>query len=151
MIFENILGNINDIENIDDFHLEVIYLDSDDLVKKIIRVRSDHNKEYGIALKNTNEQLEDGSILFKENNNIIVIKINNEDAIIIQPKDINEMGEIAHLLGNTHIPIDIKNGEIILKYDHVIEKIIKYKNIKYSIESIKLGKALRHVDYSHHH
>ena len=34
MIFEKILGNIKDINDLDNFHLEVIYLDSDNLVKK---------------------------------------------------------------------------------------------------------------------
>lgn len=151
MIFESILGNINDIENINDFHIEIIFLDSDDLVKKILRVTSDHGNEYGIALKNREEQLSDGTILFNEDNKIIVIKTNSENVIVVEPKDINEMGEVAHLLGNTHIPVQVKGGKIILQYDHVIEKMIKDKNIKYSVENMKLEKALRHVNYAHHH
>lgn len=150
MIFESILGNISDIENLDDFHMEVIFLDSDDLVKKILRVTSDHGNEYGISLKNREEELVDGAILFNENNNLVVIKTNSEDVIVVEPKDINEMGEVAHLLGNTHVPVQVKGGKIILKYDQVIEKMIKDKNIKYFIESMKLEKALRHVNYAHH-
>lgn len=150
MIFESVLGNIRDIENIDDFHVEIIYLDSDELVKKILRVTSDHGNEYGISLKNREDELVDGAILFNENNKIVAIKTNSEDVIIVEPKDINEMGEVAHLLGNTHIPVQVKGGKIILKYDHVIEKMIKDKNIKYFVESMKLEKALRHVNYAHH-
>lgn len=151
MIFENIIGNISDINNLDDFHLEIIYLDSDDLVKKILRVISDHDNEYGISLKNREEQLVDGAVLFNEGNKLIIVKTNSEDVIVVEPKDINEMGEVAHLLGNTHIPVQVKGGKIILQYDHVIEGMIKDKNIKYSVESMKLEKALRHVNYAHHH
>lgn len=151
MIFEKILGNIKDIDDLEKFHVEVIYLDSDDLVKKIIRVTSDHENEYGISLVNREEHLEDGSILLNDGKNIIVIKTNSEDVIVVEPKNINEMGEVAHLLGNTHIPVQVKDGKIILQYDYVVENMLKDKKVSYSVENMKLEKALRHVNYAHHH
>ncbi|MGL5766984.1 MAG: urease accessory protein UreE, partial [Sarcina sp.] len=36
-----------------------MYLDNEDMLKRIIRAESDHGKEYGITLKN-NEKLKDG-------------------------------------------------------------------------------------------
>lgn len=150
MIFEKVLGNIKDIEDLHDFHVEVIYLDSDDLVKRIIRVTSDHGNEYGISLDGK-EELKDGAILLNDGKHLVVIKTNSEDVIVVEPKDINEMGEVAHLLGNSHIPVQIKDGKIILQYDYVVENTLKDKKVKYSVENMKLEKAFKHVNYAHHH
>ncbi|XZI52907.1 urease accessory protein UreE (plasmid) [Clostridium perfringens] len=151
MIFEEVIGNINDIENLSDFHIEVIYLDSDNLSKRILRVISDHDNEYGIYLGDKDTSLSNGDILFNDGKNLIVIKTNSEDVIVIRPNDINEMGVVAHLLGNTHVPVQIKDGKIILQYDYVIEKMLKDMNIKYSLENISLEKAMKHVNYAHKH
>ncbi|EDT14775.1 urease accessory protein UreE (plasmid) [Clostridium perfringens] len=151
MIFEEVIGNINDIENLSDFHIEVIYLDSDNLSKRILRVISDHDNEYGISLGDKDTSLSNGDILFNDGKNLIVIKTNSEDVIVIRPNDINEMGVVAHLLGNTHVPVQIKDGKIILQYDYVIEKMLKDMNIKYSLENISLEKAMKHVNYAHKH
>ena len=40
MLFEKILGNINDIDNRDNYEIEKIIIKSDDLEKKILRVES---------------------------------------------------------------------------------------------------------------
>lgn len=151
MIFEKILDNIKNIDNIDKYNVEFIYLDSDDLAKKILRVKSDYDKEYGIVLKDKEISLSDGDILFNDGKNLIVLKVNSEDVIIIEPKDINQMGEVAHLLGNTHIPVEINDGKIIVQYDYIIENILKENNIKYSLENFILKKAMRHVNYANHH
>ena len=37
MVFERVLGNIKDIENINNYHVEKIILKSDDLLKRIIK------------------------------------------------------------------------------------------------------------------
>ena len=55
MIFNKILGNINELDNLENIHLEKIYISSDEAVKRILRVNSDHNHEYGIALEENTE------------------------------------------------------------------------------------------------
>ena len=75
MIFNKVLGNIDKYKNLDNFHIEKIYINSDDALKRILRVNSDHNPEYGIAL-DENVELKDGDILYKDDKNIVVIKYN---------------------------------------------------------------------------
>ena len=58
MIFHEIIGNINEIDDLNGYHVETIYLNSEDMLKRILRVTSDHNTEYGITLDN-NEKLKD--------------------------------------------------------------------------------------------
>ena len=150
MIFNKILGNIEDISNIDEFHIERIYLNSEELLKRILRVTSDHNKEYGISLEN-DEKLKDGDILYNENKNLIVIKVNQEDVLIIKPSNMTEMGIIAHELGNRHLPAQFEDGKMIIQYDRLVEEKLKKDNLEFSRENIKLKKAFRHVEFAHRH
>ena len=150
MIFNKILGNIEDISNIDEFHIERIYLNSEELLKRILRVTSDHNKEYGISLEN-DEKLKDGDILYKEDKTLIVIKVNQEDVLIIKPSNMTEMGIIAHELGNRHLPAQFEDGKMIIQYDRLVEEKLKKDNLEFSRENIKLKKAFRHVEFAHRH
>ena len=70
MIFNKILGNINELDNLENIHLEKIYISSDEAVKRILRVTSDHNNEYSIAL-DKNEELKDGDILLNDGKNLM--------------------------------------------------------------------------------
>lgn len=150
MVFNEIVGNIKDISNIENYHIETIYINNEDLLKRILRVTSDHKREYGISLEN-GEKLKDGDLLYNKDNKLIVIKVNCEDVLVIKPKSMNEMGEIAHALGNRHLQAQFYNGEMIIQYDRLVEDELKRDNINYSRENIKLEKAFRHVEFGHTH
>ncbi|MBQ6819731.1 MAG: urease accessory protein UreE [Clostridium sp.] len=150
MIFNKILGNIKEIDNLKQYHVETIYVNSDDMLKRILRVTSDHNREYGITLEN-NENLKDGDIIYKEDNKLIVIKVNSEDVLVIKPKTLTEMGVIAHNLGNRHLQAQFEDDKMIIQYDRLVEEELKRDNINYSRENITLKKAFRHVEFAHTH
>ena len=113
MIFEEVIGNINEIDDLSEYHVETIYLNSEDMLKRIIRVTSDHNREYGITLEN-NKALIDGAILYNQDKKLIVVKINSEDVLVIKPSTITEMGVIAHALGNRHLQAQFEDDKIMI-------------------------------------
>ena len=147
MILDKILGNIKDMEDIH-CHVERIYLESDELLKRVLRVTSDHGHEYGISLPKGSE-MRDGDILFNDGHNMVVISVKEDDVIVITPRDINEMGEIAHNLGNKHLPVQIEDGKIIIQYDYLVEKFLQDLQINFGRKNMKLKQAFRHVDHSH--
>ncbi len=147
MILDKILGNIKDMKDIH-CHIERVYLESDELLKRVLRVTSDHGHEYGISLPKGSE-MKDGDILFNDGHNIIVISVKEDDVIVITPRDINEMGEIAHNLGNKHLPVQIEDGKIIIQYDYLIEKFLQDLKVNFERKNMKLKQAFRHVDHSH--
>lgn len=147
MILDKILGNIKDMEDIH-CHVERIYLESDELLKRVLRVTSDHGHEYGISLPKGSE-MRDGDILFNDGHNMVVISVKEDDVIVITPRDINEMGEVAHNLGNKHLPVQIEDGKIIIQYDYLVEKFLQDLQINFERKNMKLKQAFRHVDHSH--
>lgn len=152
MIFNEISGNIEDIKDIKEYHIETIFLDSEDMLKRILKVMSDHNNEYGISLEN-NETLKDGDILYKNDDEkkIILVRVNEEDVLVIKPKSMHEMGVIAHTLGNRHLQAQFEKDTMIIQYDRLVEEELKRDNIDYCRENKKMKKAFRHVEFSHHH
>lgn len=147
MILDKILGNIKDMEDIH-CHVERIYLESDELLKRVLRVTSDHGHEYGISLPKGSE-MRDGDILFNDGHNMVVISVKEDDVIVITPRDINEMGEVAHNLGNKHLPVQIEDGKIIIQYDYLVEKFLQDLQVNFERKNMKLTQAFRHVDHSH--
>ena len=150
MIFDKVIGNINEIDNLDEYHVETIYLNSEDMLKRILRVTSDHNREYGITLEN-GEKLIDGDILYNKDKKLIVVKVNSEDVLVIEPSTITEMGIIAHALGNRHLQAQFEDDKMIIQYDRLVEEELKRDNINYSRKNITLKKAFRHVEFAHRH
>ncbi len=150
MVFERVLGNIKDIENIKNFHVEKIILKSDDSIKRIIRVTSDHGHEYGISLEK-GKTLNNGDILLNDGHNLVVIQYESNDILVIKPTNINQMGKIAHELGNRHLPAQFKDDTMIVEYDSLVEEKLKQDKINYTREDRVLEKAFRHVEFEHRH
>lgn len=150
MIFEETVGNLNDLPQAD-YDIETIEIPYDDLNKDILRVTSDRGCDYGISIDHHHHPLKNGDILQKDGNHLLVIRVLPQEMIIITPKDINEMGVIAHMLGNTHKPIAVENGKIMLEVDPVVQKILDDRHIQYVIQSVVLDEPLNYVNLSHHH
>nr|WP_147532971.1 urease accessory protein UreE [Bacillus marasmi] len=147
MIIEQVLGNIRSIEKLPP-HIERVYLRSDLLLKKIQRVKTDHGNELGIRLKN-GEELRDGDILYRDEKNAIVISVLEDEVIAIRPTTIKQMGEIAHQLGNRHLPAQFTNDEMLVQYDYLVEKLLQDEGIPYVCEKRKLAQAFKHIGHSH--
>ena len=147
MIIEKIIGNMHDME-VKSSHIERVYLESSDLLKRIQRVKTDYGKELGIRLKE-NKELVDGDILFMDEKNTIIIQTLADDVLTIQPRTLKEMGEIAHQLGNRHLPAQFEGDQMIVQYDYLVESLLKELGLSYLREDRKVKKAFRHIGHSH--
>lgn len=149
MIVEYIQGNIANLTQEEkQIHIEKVYLENSDLVKRIQRVTSDHGTEIGIRL-NQPIDLQYGDILYRDDKNMIIIDVNSEDIIAIQPRTLKEMGDIAHQLGNRHLPAQFTETEMLVQYDYLVEDLLKDLAIPYQREARKVNKAFKHIGHSH--
>jgi len=146
MIFTKTDGNIKEREDLGHVHIETAMVKSDDLAKSILRVKSDHHNEYGIRLEEG--KLENGSFFFIDDHNVLVLNVIPEKMIVITPKDMDDCGIIAHMLGNMHKPVKVKDGKISLLYDSVVAKNLEKSDIDFKVEEIQLEESLRYVDLS---
>ncbi|WP_146553231.1 urease accessory protein UreE [Rummeliibacillus sp. SL167] len=147
MIIEKVVGNIHEL-NKPTTHIERIYVRSDDLLKKILRVKSDHGNELGIRLKE-GIVLKDGDILYQDEKNTIIISVLADDVLVIKPTSLTQMGNIAHQLGNRHLPAQFENDEMIVQYDYLVEKLLQDLEIPFARENRKMKKAFKHIGHAH--
>lgn len=147
MIIEKVIGNVSTIEKRTP-HVERVYLESDLLVKRIQRVTTDHGREIGIRLRD-NKDLVDGDILHMDEKNMIVISVKEDDVLVIMPTSIGQMGDIAHQLGNRHLPAQFEGDEMLVQYDYLVEELLKQVKVPYKRENRKVGQAFRHIGHSH--
>ncbi|ATA60179.1 urease accessory protein UreE [Geobacillus stearothermophilus] len=147
MIIETIIGNIQTLPSLPP-HIERVYMPSDDLVKRIQRVVTDHGRELGIRLKEAKE-LADGDVLWMDDHNAIVVSVLPDDLLVIQPVSMKQMGEIAHQLGNRHLPAQFEEGEMLVQYDYLVEELLQQLGIPYKREKRKVKQAFRHIGHRH--
>ncbi|AXI09762.1 urease accessory protein UreE [Oceanobacillus zhaokaii] len=150
MIIERVITNIEQMsqEEIERRHKEKVYLESDDLMKRIQRVTTDHGKELGIRLKETRD-LVAGDVLFMDENNMIIVDVLMDDLLIISPKSITEMGIIAHQLGNRHLPAQFEGNDMLVQYDYLVAELLDELQIPYRREDRKVKQGFRHIGHSH--
>jgi urease accessory protein len=65
------------------------------------------------------------------------------------PTSIGHMGDIAHQLGNRHLPAQFKGDEMLIQYDYLVEELLKQVKVPYKRENRKVGQAFRHIGHSH--
>ncbi|OIK10399.1 urease accessory protein UreE [Bacillus sp. MUM 116] len=150
MLIERIETNIEEMEKEEIFrrHIEKVYLESANLVKRIQRVTTDHGREIGIRLKDPRD-LVAGDVLYMDEKNIIVVDVVADDLLVISPRNLREMGNIAHQLGNRHLPAQFEGDEMMVQYDYLVEELLKELKIPYKREERKVKQAFRHIGHSH--
>lgn len=150
MIIEEVITNIRDLnpETVEKLHQEKVFMESEHLMKRIQRVETDHGRDIGIRLKNPRD-LEDGDVLYMDDENIVLIDVMSDNLIIIMPRDMNEMGTIAHQLGNRHLPAQFEGDEMLIQYDYLVEDLLEEMDIPFKREERKVKKAFRHIGHSH--
>lgn len=145
MIINKILGNLDNFD-LKDKKVDFANISNDDRVKKVLRVKSNNGVEIGI---NVEDELKDGDILAILEDNIVAIKILPTDVLEISPKNLKEMGIIAHNIGNRHTPAIFEEDLMIIEPDSLIEEFLKNQNVDFKKTKRILKTALRHANHSH--
>lgn len=150
MLIEEIVTNIRELntDELEKRHLEKVYMESSHLMKRIQRIETDHGRDIGIRLKNPRD-LEAGDVLYMDDDNIIVVDVLSDDLIIISPRSMNEMGTIAHQLGNRHLPAQFEDDDMLVQYDYLVEELLLEMGIPFKREERKVRQAFRHIGHSH--
>lgn len=147
MILEARVGHVS-THPLDGRTEERIRLSSHDLAKRLLRVTTDAGREVGIRLPEGTE-LRDGDILWMDDRVAIVIDVLPEELLVVGPRSLREMGEVAHHLGNRHIPVQFADDLLLVQYDYLVERLLQELEVPYRRETRKVTRPFRHV--GHHH
>lgn len=145
MIINEILGNLDSFD-LKGKKVDFVKISNDDRLKKILRAKSNNGVELGISVEN---ELNDKDILAIFDDSVLAVEILPADVLEIKPKNLNEMGFIAHNIGNRHTPAIFEENLMIIEPDSVIEEFLISQNIEFIKTKRKLKSALKHATHSH--
>lgn len=156
MLVTEIKGNIHLEALPDGTHLEMVTIPSDQLVKRIQRVHTDHDREIGIRLPSGSPDLQDGDILSLENGNAVIVRVETSDVLVIQARSILEMAVVAHSLGNRHLQAQFfdQHSEygaevMVVQYDHTVESYLESVKVPYERQDRVMPTPFRHSEHTH--
>ena len=156
MLITELKGNIHESPISRELHLERVFIPGDQLVKRIQRVRTDHDREVGIRLPAGSPDLKDGDILHMDDQNAIVVQVEPTDVIVIKPRTVQEMGFVAHSLGNRHlqaqffgIDSEYQADVMVVLYDHTVVQFLDAVEALYERQKRVMPTPFRHSEHTH--
>ena len=149
MIVEKILGNYKEYQT-DGRTIIPVYLEWYELDKKLLRKKTQKGEEIGIRVEN---RLSEGDILYKDKNEIIVVKVKECELTHIDVSDMVQMGKLCFELGNRHLSLTIQDSYVETIYDE--PTFLYLKKLGFSPEK-KMGVfrnfTVCHAhEHTHHH
>ncbi|RGQ07512.1 urease accessory protein UreE [Megamonas rupellensis] len=141
MIIEHIIGNISD-KNIDKSNIDYVNIEWYECQKKIHRLTSSKGRDIAINLdKETQTKgLDDGDILYINDDTAVIVNILPAKAIIVKPKDEQEAIHCAYEIGNRHTPFfyaDDTKKTFAIPYDIPFETLLNKMHVTYAVQDIK--------------
>ena len=156
MILDSVITNKYDPDaGVEGLHEERIVLPGAELVKRIQRVTTDHGRDVGIRLA-TAVDLRDGDVLYRDAETMIVVAVLPTDVLVIAPRGIQEMGVVAHNLGNRHMQAQFFAADsdygaevMVVQYDHTVEDYLRHVDVPYSRQERVMPAPFRHAGHTH--
>ena len=156
MLITKIVGNVHDQPLPDGTHVETVTLPSTLLVKRIQRLRTDHDNEVGLRLATGSPDLKDGDILSLDAGNAIVVRVEASDVLVIKARSIHEMAVVAHTLGNRHLQAQFFDADseyaaevMVVQYDHTVQAYLDAVGVPYERQDRVMPVPFRHSEHTH--
>ncbi|GAC1564454.1 MAG: urease accessory protein UreE [Vulcanimicrobiaceae bacterium] len=142
------LGNLDDFA-VGDRLLERVAIESDDLARRVVRVQTSLG---AIGLRFEGERrLRDGDVIAATSRVIVAVAVAADDVLVLRPRSIAEALALAHELGNRHVPMQIANDALVVRYDPLVEALFVERGAAFSRERRSLARAFRHAHAPHGH
>ena len=148
MIFREVLGNLRDMEIIEE-HIEKVAVEWHEADKRLLRKTTDRGTEIGMAL-NGSGRLKHGDILYAGPKKVIMIELLPAEAIVLEPRDMMEMAQICYQLGNRHAPLFLDGDRVLVPFDQTIAELFKKLGISVRVERRRLEHVLQPAAGHHH-
>lgn len=156
MIVTEILGNVDALSEGEAPNRDYVKFDNESRLKRIQRVTTESGEEVGLRLGNEVREIQDGDILHREGDTLLVAKIEPSDVLVIEPRTISEALEVAHALGNRHLQAQFFGADsvfgkdvMVVRYDHTVQHHIEHTEVPFHRGDYVMPKAFRHAEHTH--
>ena len=137
MIIQQIIGNIDTYDTTNK-KLDLVSLEWHETRKRILHKITHSGREIAMKFLNNTLCLNDGDILYEDNEHLIVIDILECDVIIVKPEGMLQMASVCYEIGNRHLSLYYQHEELLIAYDPPLYKILLSAGYDLRVEKKKL-------------
>lgn len=119
MIIDHISGNIATSAT-GNRQVDLLQLEWYETTKRIQRKHTRQGMEIAIRFLKEGQRLQQGDILFQNEEKVVVVDILPSDAIVVTPRSLLEMGSVCYEIGNKHLPVFIQNDQVLIPFEEPI-------------------------------
>jgi urease accessory protein len=143
-----VLGNLHDFP-VGTRAVERLPVASSAMTRRLLRLPSSIG-DLGLQLDGET-RIRDGDVLVADDERVIAVAVQPDDVLIAYPASIAQAVEIAHALGNRHIPV-IRDGDAILfGYADPLEELLARSAVRYERVARVLERPFVHAHAPHTH
>lgn len=144
MVTQKIYGKIGK----PDKRIDTVLVEWFERDKKLLRKTTSFGEEIGIKIADT---LNEGDIIFEDDEKVIVIEIAPSDLISVEISDIKEMGRLCFELGNRHLSLAIYDNCVKCPFDEPTFEYLKKLGFKAEKVHEKFEDYTECKGHSHNH
>ena len=119
--------------------------------KRILHKRTNAGKEISLKFLNEAQNLQEGDVLYRDEQIIIAVFIKACEAIVIKPATMYEMAYVCYEIGNKHLPLFYENDELLVPYEAPLFRMLQASGFNPKLENRKLLQQLKTTVSPHGH
>jgi urease accessory protein len=123
-----VLGNLRDFPA-GARAIERVPVASSAMTRRLLRLPSSIG-DLGLMLEGA-QRIRDGDVLVADETRVIAVEVVPDDVLIAYPGSIAQAVDIAHALGNRHIPVIREGDAIVLGYAAPLEELLERSGVRY--------------------
>ena len=143
-----LLGNLDDFA-VGDRAVERVPLASSAMLKRVLRLPSSIG-DLGLMFEDE-RRLRDGDILVADDARVIAVQVVPDEILVVAPVSIAQAVEVAHALGNRHIPIIREGDTIVVGYVAALEELLRTLGVRYERVARVLERPFVYAHAPHTH
>jgi urease accessory protein len=129
--------------------LERVPIESDDLAKRVLRLQA-ARRTFGIRFED-GKRLRDGDVVYADEVCVVAVEVLPDDVLVCAPQSIPAALELAHAIGNRHLEMQVHGDRLVLRYERLVEDLVREQGVPYTREHRRLSTPFRHAHAPHGH
>ena len=142
------LGNLADFP-IGGRRVERVGVRSDELARRVVRLATSAGD---VGLRFDGEtRLRDGDVVFADEQLVVAAAVIPDDVLVMRPDSVAAAIDLAHALGNRHLPVLREGDAIVVRFDPLLEALAEQHGVAVVRESRIVTRPFLHAHAPHQH
>ena len=137
MLIQTKIGSITDF-NIEQREVDVLPIEYFETNKRILHKATRNNRIVDTKFLQEQHQLQEGDVLFIDNDLIIVVEIVACDCIVIQPQSTKQWAAICYEIGNKHAPLYFEEEQLAIPFEIPLYNQLQWMGFSVTRKNLKL-------------